>query len=336
MRLYEKVHNSMLSFKKAFESGYIHWIIMYSGGKDSTTCLVLAFESILQEKLNVQRIDVIYADTLLEIPVLKEHALSFLGFLKEFQRISELPFYIKVVKPKVEESFWVCLIGKGYPPPHQKFRWCTKRLKIMPVENFIKNCSIHTNTIVITGVRFGESMDRDKRIKNYCKRGGECGQGLWMFKNNGVISTSMAPIVHWTDCNVWDFLNFVAPEYGYKTQDLESIYNGRDTRFGCWICTVVRHDKTMSRISSKNNWSYLKVLLNLRNFIWQVCQKTESRYLRPNGTKGRLSLSTRKLILSKVLECQEKLNRPLISHDELKIIYEYWANPHYGEYGGCE
>lgn len=124
-----RMHNSVSALRSMAGRGYDHWIVTFSGGKDSTTTLVIALETALACPGQVQRIGVVYSDTMIEIPVVQRFALGFLEHLGTLARVAALPMRCHAVYPAVEERFWACLIGRGYPPPHQRFRWCTRRLK---------------------------------------------------------------------------------------------------------------------------------------------------------------------------------------------------------------
>ena len=261
--------------------------------------------------------------------------MKFLEFLDSFERFQAIPLNIHIVRPALEDRFWVCLLGKGYPPPHQRFRWCTKRLKIQPVKSALKTYIQPGRTVILTGVRFGESADRDRRMNHSCRRGGECGQGVWFQDSARLRAAYLAPIAYWRECDVWDFLNYIAPEWGYPTRDLEqNVYNGRETRFGCWMCTVVRQDKAMEKITSHPEWTHLRPLLEFRRHVLQQTSSHDSRYLRPDGKPGRLSLETRKQILSDLLQLQENLGITLINEEEVEYIKMLWTNPRYLKYEG--
>ncbi len=310
-----------------------HWIITFSGGKDSTATLVLAVEAALKDKLPIRRIDVVYSDTLIEIPVIQQHAIRFLEFLSKFERLRPLPLSFHVVHPALEERFWVCLLGKGYPPPHQRFRWCTRRLKIEPVETKLRDVMQPGRTVIVTGVRFGESAERDRRLYASCRRGGECGQGAWFQHSSRLEAAYLAPIAFWKECDVWDFLNFLAPDWGYPTHLLEEkVYYGRETRFGCWMCTVVRQDGAMQMITSRPEWAHLRPLLEFRERVLRLTSSPESRYPRADGMPGRLSLETRKRLLTELLQLQEVLGISLIEEEEIELIQALWSNQKYGEY----
>lgn len=305
--------------------GYDHWIITFSGGKDSTSTLIIALEAALNLAELVKRIDLVYANTQVEIPVIEQYALGFLAHIQHFERLTSLPLHCHVVSPSVEESFWVCLLGKGYPPPHQQFRWCTRRLKIAPVEDALRSYIQPNRTVILTGVRFGESRSRDNRLYQSCSRGGECGQGVWLEYSSRLQAMYLAPIVDWRECDVWDFLNFYAPSLGYPTEHLEtSVYNGRETRFGCWMCTVVRQDKAMEKITALPQWSHLKPLLDFRQHVREITSNLDSRVSRSNGKPGRLTVEIRKSLLEKLLTLQEQMCMALISPEEVAAIHGLW------------
>lgn len=325
-RLKFRIDESVAVLESALKRGFNHWIIMFSGGKDSTATTVIALETALKKRSLVNRIDIVYSNTLVEIPVIEKYALDFLEFLEKFERTQGLPIFIHIARPALEERFWVCLLGKGYPPPHQRFRWCTRRLKIKPAMKALESYCNPNQTVVLTGVRFGESKSRNQRLNLSCRRGGECGQGVWFQYSSRLRVAYLAPIVYWQECDVWDFLNYLAPSWGYPTHFLESkIYNGRETRFGCWMCTVVQQDKTMMKITGLPEWSYLFPLLEFRNYVWKLTREPSTRIPKSNGAPGRLKISVREKLLNELLNIQEKLGIQLISKEEITFIHKLWV-----------
>ena len=333
-RLEFNIEKSIMALGNILRRGFNHWVVMFSGGKDSTATVIIALEAALRMMSLVDRIDIIYSDTLVEIPVIEKYALGFLGFLEKFERIRGLPLFTHIVQPALEERFWVCLLGKGYPPPHQKFRWCTNRLKIKPAMRVLETCINPNKTVILTGVRFGESRTRDQRLNLSCRRGGECGQGVWFQYNSHLQVGYLAPIVHWQECDVWDFLNYLAPSWGYPTRLLENkVYNGRETRFGCWMCTVVKQDKTMMKITALPEWSYLRPLLEFRNYVWKLTRDPSTRIPRVDGSPGKLKLSVRKELLKNLLNIQEEVGIQLISDEEIVFIHNLWIKEERNECG---
>lgn len=303
-----------------------HWIIMFSGGKDSTTALILALEAAKRCGL-VERIDIVYGDTGTEIPTLREHALEFLSQLDSEQ----LPIHVHVVNPQHQESFWVLVIGKGYPPPRQHFRWCTSKLKIKPAEKVLGNIPRNAKTAIITGVRFGESDVRDGRLKLSCSRGGECGQGMWYERTDRLNAYYLGPILAWRECSVWDFLDFVAPDWGYKTSALRPMYLGSNTRFGCWTCTVVNHDRTMKKIVETDEGKKYRPLYDFRNWLSEYTKQEKTRVKRANGISGRLTLASRRKILKELKNAEKALGSPLLTKEDIAAIRALWKDPKYGD-----
>jgi DNA sulfur modification protein DndC len=331
IRFMIRYRESIEGLRYIIGKGYNHWVITFSGGKDSTTTLIVALETARLYSKELDFIDIVYSDTRMEIPSIHEFALGFLDYLKNFDRIKNLPLRFHILEPEVEESFWVCLLGRGYPPPHQRFRWCTRRLKISPVEKMLKNVVKPNKTVILTGVRFNESTSRNQRLITSCNRGGECGQGIWFQHSSRLKVGYLAPIVNWQECDVWDFLNFYAPSLGYPTQKLErGVYNGRGTRFGCWMCTVVKQDKAMEKIISLPQWSHLKPLMEFRQRVMEIAYSPDSRVRRKDGRLGRLKLEVRKQLLSELLKLQGIVGMQLITDEEVKTIKKFWKNKRYG------
>ncbi len=289
-----------------------HWTVAYSGGKDSTTLAILALEAARMR--GVESLTVLYADTGVEIPPLREWALGFLEALKAHPHAQGVPLRVEVVRPAPEEGFFYHLLGKGYPPPHRLFRWCTRRLKVTPMGR-----ALGKEALVLTGVRLGESRDRDSRL---CRRGGECGSGHWLGYPRGV-----APLLHWRDCDVWDFLEITAPALGYPTEGLKRLYfpdgkEERPLRFGCWTCTVVRQDRTMGKLV-EGEWEGLRALLEFRNRL-VLLQRDPSLREERDGRLGPLTLEVRRRLLQELLEMEEKVGFPLLSPEEKEAIGRAW------------
>lgn len=322
--LFEKIQESFHSFEYLINKGYDNWIITFSGGKDSSTTLVLALEYIIQNPDKVKRIDVVYSDTLVEIPSIHDFAKSILTFLDVFSKEHNLNLYTHLTVPDYKDRFWVKVLGFGYPPPHQKFRWCTDRLKIKPTEQKLKKYFIKDKTAILTGVRYGESKSRDLRLSTSCSRGGECGQGLWFQKSDNLGVSYLAPIINWTSCEVWDYIAGFAPDKGYPIKELLNVYNGHETRFGCWMCTVVKQDKAMARTIEQEKWKHLKPLAEFRNFLWDYTRNPNTRIKRKDGYVGKLRLNTRKYLLKKLLFIQKDVKLQLISKSEIKYIHKIW------------
>jgi DNA sulfur modification protein DndC len=321
-RLEGMIQTSQRGIEAMLGRGYEHWYVMYSGGKDSTAALVLTLETL---RSTDARVEVLYCDTQIEIPTLNQFAQEFLQFL-EARGVKTT-----ILRPAPEESFWVQLIGKGYPMPHNGFRWCTARLKVRPVDRYLKTLAAQpARSLVVTGVRFGESDARDLRLNLSCSRGGECGQGIWYEESRRLGLGYFSPIVIWRECDVWDFLSLVAPDWGYPTAGLSAVYQGRETRFGCWTCSVVSQDRTMQKIVDADpQW---RPLLEFRNWLVAFTRDPANRVYKRNGSPGRLTLAARKAILARLRELEKLLNLHLLSASEYNLIMELWDSRQYPDY----
>jgi DNA sulfur modification protein DndC len=313
------------SLEKIYAQNSDRWVITFSGGKDSTLTLALSLD-FLRLKPKCPRIDVVYADTMMEIPAMRRTASSMLSYVRKFARENRMPIRVHEVVPAVERRYWVCVIGRGYPPPKPKFRWCTKRLKIEPAEDYVDNGQ---PTAVLTGVRFGESAQRTGRLLASCATGGECGQDFWFQKKDGSeFVTYYAPIIQWKTCNVWDFLTFVAPGAGWPTGEVVGLYGDTNMRFGCWTCTLVRRDKTMEALAERDPSSPIGKLNDFRNAMLEESKLWRNRWARQRKgvvRKGPLSLRYRMLLLERLRVLEAETGLPLITTEDESEIRRLWS-----------
>lgn len=119
------------------------WIIGFSGGKDSTVLLTLvwlAMKELQEEGLQLNRkVYVVCNDTMVENPVIEEYVTKVLDTIRKAAKEQGLPITVHTTTPELEDSFWCCVIGKGYPVPNNTFRFCTEKMKIKPTSTFITN-----------------------------------------------------------------------------------------------------------------------------------------------------------------------------------------------------
>jgi len=305
-------------------------VVSYSGGKDSTVLLHLALELAKERKL---KLVIVHSDTLVENPVVHEHAFKTLKRVEEYCSREGIEVEIKIAKPEIEYTFWVNLIGKGYPLPYHRFRWCQDKLKIKPIKKILHKIK---QAVMFVGLRKDESLDRARSLKNRLKKDFE-------IQSNGL--STYAPMVDISEEEVWEFLTTSKPPYDSSYKRVIEIYkeakgecpiipdkdnykSGCGTRFGCWVCTLVREDKTLKNQILENE--ELKPLYEFRNYMINVCSLPKNRSgIRRNGKfigkgKGVLRLSTRKQLLTRLLKLQEKTGKELISKAEVNLIKEIW------------
>ncbi len=285
-----------LGFKKAIEalkaeiqdlykSDDVPWIIGYSGGKDSTATLQLVWLAIqdLPESERHKTIHVISTDTLVENPVVAAWVMKSLDHMQSAASTMRLPIRTHRLTPEVSESFWVNLLGKGYPAPRLQLRWCTERLKIRPSNRFISGVvKEHGSAILLLGARSAESSARAARMQNYK------GQHNELLTENATLPNCYiyAPIRWWENDDVWQFLLREQNPWGHSNKELMSMYAGAteggecpvvvdtstpscgSSRFGCWVCTVVDQDKSMAAmVQNDQDLEWLMPLLSFRNMI---------------------------------------------------------------------
>jgi DNA sulfur modification protein DndC len=337
------------------------WVIGFSGGKDSTVALQLVWEALarLPERERSKRVYVISSDTLVESPVIAAYISGILKTINEAAQKQGMPITAQFVLPKLQDTFWVNMIGRGYPAPYRRFRWCTDRLKIQPANRFIEEQVDHFGEVVLVlGVRRAESATRAQVMSLHRKSGDLVSRhsslrSAWVY----------APIEFFTTDDVWSYLLSVKSPWGADNRQLLTMYRNAqagecplvvdtttpscgNSRFGCWTCTVVERDKSMEAlIDSGDVW--MEPLLELRDWLASTRepdQKEEYREVRRRDGRirtwgdnderivwGPYKLDVRRDILRRVLEAQEKCrkvgpepNIELISQDELHEIRRLW------------
>lgn len=312
-----KFEDSIEIFEKLYSKDK-EWTIAYSGGKDSTALTVM---SLYMKSIHPDiKMRITYSDTMMEIPEMSSVAYNFLKYIE-----NNFDSTVKIVKPEISDTYWVRMIGRGYPPPGAKFRWCTNKMKIIPSRKLSQD-----KGLFITGMRIGESKQRDTKLKNSCLSPGanECGGDVWI--NQQGIDVS-APIIGWSSFDVWYFLQSIAVKYVPAVKYVIDLYGNTTMRFGCWMCTVVQKDKTME-IMAKSGNEKIQEMLSFRQWVVEEAKKPENRYIRKNGIKGRLNKNFRKAILENALQLQDKIGIPIISEAEVDASKILLESNEYGEY----
>jgi DNA sulfur modification protein DndC len=261
----------------------IPWIVGYSGGKDSTAVLQLVWNAVanLPPQQRTKPIHIISTDTRVENPVISSWVQQSLEQMKFTAQQDDLPFQPHPLQPEVHDSFWVNLIGKGYPAPRQKFRWCTERLKIHPANRFIRDVvRASGETILVLGTRKAESQKRATTMAKHAEK-----RVRDRLSPNASLPNSLiySPIEDWENDGVWLYLMQWQNPWGHSNQDLFTIYRGAtadnecplvvdtstpscgSSRFGCWVCTLVDRDKSMeAMILNDDSKEWMQPLLDFR------------------------------------------------------------------------
>lgn len=334
--------------KEAYRLDERPWVVGYSGGKDSTVVVQLIFEALseMPKQHLHKKVYIISSDTLVETPLIINSINETLRRIQTEALKRELPIETHKVKPIIQDSFWVNLIGRGYPSPNQRFRWCTDRLKIDPANRFItEKVSTHGEVIMVLGVREDESATRGNVIKSHTVEGKT-------FMRHSTLANAYvyAPIKHFTVDDVWDYLlNYPSP-WGDDNHELHKLYQDSNSgecpliidkeikesagscgnsRFGCWVCTVVTEDKAITGfIKSGHDW--LKPLLEFRDWLAEIRDDRSRRmkYRKSgqvyfNGVKVETDQSGKKFVIIPKKGIRKAEKKPLeeynlVKKDELK------------------
>lgn len=324
------------------------WIVGFSGGKDSTMLLQVVWYAIrkIPAELRKRDIYVICNNTLVENPKILQYVDDILKKIEKAAASQSMPVFVHKTIPRLEHTFWVNLIGKGYPAPNNMFRWCTERLKINPTSRFIID-KINDNgkVIILLGLRYDESSSRAQTINKYEIKGKRLRKHI--LPNAYVY----APLKDVTINELWQYLNQIDSPWGANNKNLIALYKNANngdcplvidkttppcgnSRFGCWICTVVKRDKSMEGlIDSGEKW--MEPLMKLRDYLYKGRNDHKNRMeRRRDGTKksgilGPYYPEYRFNFLKKLLLIQKQIQKKepkveLISHQELVAIQITW------------
>ena len=284
----EKVEGLMETVRNLYLADDIPWVIGYSGGKDSTATLQLvwlALKELPKNKLN-KVVHIINTDTMVESPVIEKWVGKSLKMMDENSAKIDAAvgslFVTHRLTPEPDNTFWVNFIGRGYPFPRKKIRWCTDRLKIQPVNKFVKErIAEHGEIILVLGTRKAESANRAKTMAYYEKK-----RVRELLSPNPTLANELvfSPLEDWTNNDVWVFLMQYENPWGLSNHELQTLYMSAtedkecpmmteknlptcgQSRFGCWVCTMVEKDKSMeAMISNDDEKAWMTPLLEFRN-----------------------------------------------------------------------
>lgn len=348
------------------------WVIGYSGGKDSTVILQLVWNMIMSLKPadRKKNVYVITTDTLVENPEVAKWVEMSHAAMKKSAQENQLPIKPKILLPAMNKRFWVNLLGRGYPAPRRGFRWCTQRLKISPTNDFINKLTEKQEVMLLLGTRRAESLARGNSMK---KREDKLKTKLK--PHSDIPSTSVySPIEFWTNDDVWIYLNQFENPWGFSNKMLMNLYQGAtqdnecpvvvdtttpscgSSRFGCWVCTLVDKDKSLTAmINNDEDKEWMMPLLKFRDHL-DFRTKPEERdwnmrdFKRMSGkvsffktddesvkaVPGPYTQETRAYLLKELLTVEKNINKnndktkfEIIGRDELREIQRIWVKDKY-------
>ena len=329
------------------------WIVTFSGGKDSTLVAHLVFDMLLSlpPTLRTRQVFFVSNDTLVESPLVVKHMRGALAEILRAAEIFRLPVSGEITVPKLQDTFWTLLIGKGYPTPNRSMRWCTDRLKIQPTSGYIlQKVNENGKAIIVLGVRKDESATRKASIESH--------QNLENsnLTPHGDLKNALVyrPIADLSTDDVWEFLATNDPPWGGTHNDLIKLYREaaggecpivlsqeeapgcgtNSSRFGCWTCTVVNKDKSLQGFVDAGKTEFAP-LIEYRDWLVDIRNKPEYRQAeRRNGKltfksgkhiPGPFTIKARQEMLAKLLDVQAAFGEELISQDEIDLIKQIWT-----------
>jgi len=348
---------AIASIRTELEDEYLQshdfpWIIGYSGGKDSTLVAHLVFEMLmaLPPSRRKRRVHVVANDTLVESPLVVRHIVDSLREISDAASAFGLPLVTSITRPALDQSFWVNLIGRGYPSPNRSFRWCTDRMKILPTSRYIKSQVDESGQVILLlGVRRSESATRGASVRRY-------DNGERLNRHNDLVGCMVfRPIVELTTDDVWEFLSTNSPPWGGSHSKLIKLYRDAgggecpvvtqksdapscgttSSRFGCWTCTVVEKDRSLEGFV-ESGFREFGPLLDFRDWLASIRNEKDRRQARrrdgrvtitSEGTfiPGPFTLKTRSEILARLRALEEETGQRLISDEEVGFIHAVWA-----------
>jgi DNA sulfur modification protein DndC len=213
--------------------------------------------------------------------------------------------------------------------------------------------------ILVLGTRKAESSGRRSRMERT-----EAARIREKLSPNESLPNSLvySPIEDWSNDDVWLFLMQQENPWGYDNRDLLSMYRGAsadnecplvvdtstpscgDSRFGCWVCTLVDKDKSMSAmIQNDEEKEWMLPLLELRDELDVADDRHLRDFRRMSGQvqlfhdrpiPGPYTAEARHRWMERLLEAQRWIrdegpdhvqNLELITRDELRMIRRLWV-----------
>ena len=334
------------------------WILGFSGGKDSTCMVQIVWNALrtLPKKDRTKRIHVISSDTLVESPQIVDRITQSLDRIERAAAKAGLPVSTNLLRPPVSNTFWVRILGFGYPAPTSMFRWCTDMLKISNADRFItEKVSEHGEVVVLLGTRKDESITRHQSMNLL-----EIKNSVLSHHKKFAQTYVYTPLVDFTTDDVWNYLLQNKNPWGDKNRDLLALYQDANAsecplvvddttpscgsgRFGCWTCTVVDRQKSLDSLI-ENGQEWMEPLAELRHELkltqdaamWpkirEISRRSGNVDLKTDGsdyTPGPYTMAFRKEYLEKLLRGQQKVRQhdpdmTLISEDEIHEIQRMW------------
>jgi DNA sulfur modification protein DndC len=322
---------------RGYESDPDPWIVGFSGGKDSSCLLKILFHALRRVHDYHKPVTIVYCDTGVEIPLAVTLARRTLDQYRVEALQEGLPISTRVLTPRIRDRFFVKVIGRGYPPPSDKFRWCTDRLRIQPIAQLMAEAG-YAAAVVVIGVRQDESATRAATLNQH-----KAQDEYWRKQSKTNRRRLFVPMLNFSVVEVWQSLlllptpcsvngKLVADLYADAAGECPTIREPNaapcgKARFGCWTCTVAKNGTTLRNLVEAGR-TELTPLLEFR--LWLDKYRYDARYRwknRRNGQPGLgpMSMRWRRMALRQLLQAQEHSQLELISPEEIEAIHFEWS-----------
>lgn len=219
-------------------------------------------------------------------------------------------------------------------------------MKIDPTSRYIQRVVNKSGEVIILlGARKAESATRAQVMQSHSIDGSS-------LRRHSTLPRCLVytPIEDLTTDDVWEYLLESPSPWGGDNHELFQLYKKAEggecplvidtttpscgnSRFGCWVCTVVEHDKSVQGFIDSGEQELIP-LLKFRAFLKDIRAKREWRErVRKNGQLvnqdgeevwGPFTLEARKAILRELLETEKQVRFQLVSMDELLLIQRLW------------
>jgi len=269
-------------------------IVLFSGGKDSSVLLNLALTAAVEQVRRGHRplVVIAHSDVGVENPEIQRLVAGEIAKASRFAREHGVTAVVRVAKPAFWDSFPVRVIGgRALPTFPDSRRDCQTDLKRLPNERELALIERELlakgwqKPVLMTGVRRDESVVRGAAVKGR----GEKAVTLWTDKE---CRLRLSPLLEWAVDDVWQYLGLanagVIPSYSRFEETMQTYQAAGgsscvvvadaemqkhskpcSSRFGCWVCTAVREDKSLRQMieTDRDRYGYLAPLAALRDFI---------------------------------------------------------------------
>lgn len=300
-------------------------IVSFSGGKDSTVVLRLVLEALQGHPEH--KLYIVTADTMMEIPYFQKYVDRVRDELRDYISTTGLNAEVVTVKPPAKHSFWVSVLGMGYPAAHMGFRWCTGKLKIDPITKFTRSVTAGEKFAVFVGVRSAESELRAR-----------------IYKHKDYKPHHFAPVLDWGASDVWAYLMGSSAPWGdhsklievYRYSSDECVYGEKEgacvgnARYGCWACPLQKSSQ-LDMIAYSTEDSRYQLLKKYKETLSGMANKAACRsVIRRNGQKGLgpFVVKIRKRLFADLMELEKETGWELITPEEIEVIKRHWSIDH--------